>query len=84
MNVLISDHHETLAQKQALAAGCADISEYLEIMIERAETRAEDATEIIAAVKEGLADVAAGRVKPFRAALADLAKKYKLPSSPQS
>jgi hypothetical protein len=83
MNITISDHHQTLAQKQATAAGCTNVTEYLEIMIERAETQSEDELEIIAAVKEGLADVASGRVRPFRTAFAELAQKYKLPPIPE-
>lgn len=80
MTISLSEHHVTLARKQALAAGFTSIDEYLETTIERAETRAEDEQEIIAAVKEGLADVAAGRVKPYQTVLADLAKKHNLPS----
>jgi predicted transcriptional regulator len=84
MNISISDHHQTLAKKQAIAAGFTNIAEYLETMIERAETQAEDEMEIIAAVREGLDDVAAGRVRPIRTALADLARKYNLPPTPEN
>jgi predicted transcriptional regulator len=35
--------------------------------------------ETIAAVKEGLKDVAAGRTRPAREVLAELAKKHNLP-----
>lgn len=37
-----------------------------------------DREETVAAIREGLADVAAGRTKPARAALKALAKKYGL------
>lgn len=39
-----------------------------------------DREETIAAIREGLADVAAGRTKPARAALKTLAKKYGIPA----
>lgn len=39
-----------------------------------------DQLETIAAVKEGLQDVAAGRTRPMREALAELAEKHRLPS----
>ena len=74
MNIPISDHHQTLAEKQAIAAGFTNVAEYLETMIEWAEVQVEDETEILAAVTEGLADVVAGRVRPIRTALADLAR----------
>lgn len=38
-----------------------------------------DRQETIAAVREGLRDVAAGRTRPVREVLAELARKYKLP-----
>jgi prevent-host-death family protein len=38
-----------------------------------------DREETIAAIREGLADVKAGRTKPARAALKALAKKYGIP-----
>lgn len=41
-----------------------------------------DRLEMIAAVKEGLADVAAGRTRPMREALDDIARKYHLPPAP--
>ena len=40
--------------------------------------------ETIAAIREGLADVAAGRTKPARAALRDLAKKHRIRTSGKS
>jgi prevent-host-death family protein len=39
-----------------------------------------DRDETIAAIREGLADVDAGRTKPARAALRALAKKYGIPT----
>lgn len=43
-------------------------------LVERAE--AAERAETVAAIREGLADVEAGRTKPARAALRALAKKY--------
>lgn len=48
-------------------------------LVERA-ARA-DREETIAAIRAGLADVEAGRVKPARKALVALAKKYGIPAS---
>jgi predicted transcriptional regulator len=84
MNISISDRHQTLAQKQAIAAGFANICEYIETMIEQVEIQAEEEAETIASVREGLADVAAGRVRPYRTALADLARKYNFPQTPEN
>jgi prevent-host-death family protein len=50
-------------------------------LVERAERA--DRAEAVAAIREGLADVAAGRVKPARQALEALAKKYGLSTSGQ-
>jgi hypothetical protein len=38
-----------------------------------------DQREALAAIKEGLQDVAAGRTRPMREALEELARKYNLP-----
>ncbi len=40
-----------------------------------------DREETVAAIREGLADVKAGRVKPARKALMALAKKYGIPTT---
>jgi prevent-host-death family protein len=40
-----------------------------------------DREETVAAIREGLADVAAGRTKPARTALKALAKKFNIPTS---
>lgn len=40
-----------------------------------------DRDEAVAAIREGLADVEAGRVKPARKALKALARKYGIPTS---
>ena len=42
-----------------------------------------DRSEAVAAIREGLADAEAGRVKPARKALKALAKKYGIPTSDQ-
>jgi prevent-host-death family protein len=46
-------------------------------LVEAAEKAERDAT--LAAIREGIADVEAGRTKPARAAIAALAKKYGIP-----
>lgn len=48
-------------------------------LVERAERA--DREETIAAIREGLADADAGRVKPARKALKSLAKKYGIPTT---
>jgi hypothetical protein len=45
------------------------------------QTEAERA-ETLAAIREGLADVEAGRVRPAREAIAELRRKYNLPELP--
>jgi predicted transcriptional regulator len=40
-----------------------------------------DREEAVAAIREGLADAEAGRVKPARKALKALAKKYGIPTA---
>jgi len=40
--------------------------------------------ETLAAVKEGLQDVAAGRTRPMREALKELARKHNIPSEPDA
>jgi len=53
-----------------------DAAAYQKLLEAAAKTERE---ETIAAVREGLADVKAGRTKPARAALITLAKKYGIP-----
>lgn len=48
-------------------------------LVERAETADREAA--AAAIREGLADAEAGRVKPARKALKTLAKKYGIPTA---
>jgi prevent-host-death family protein len=55
-----------------------DAAAYQKLLEAAAKTERE---ETIAAVREGLADVKAGRTKPARAALIALAKKYGIPVS---
>lgn len=47
-------------------------------LVERAERE-----EAVAAIREGLADAEAGRIKPARKALRTLAKKYGIPVTEQ-
>ena len=46
-------------------------------------TTACDAFELLTAIREGLADVKAGRVKPVHKALTALARKYGIPTADQ-
>jgi len=55
-----------------------DAAAYQKLAEAAAKTERE---ETIAAIREGLADVAAGRTKPARAALNRLAKKYGIPTA---
>ena len=61
---LTTDSYKT-AEKLAASSGHANVSDYLESLIEQAET--------LAAVREGLADLDAGRVRPLRAVFAEIA-----------
>lgn len=79
MTITLSEPFLSQARDQAARAGYDDVSAYLESLIERAGQQDESRNETLAAVREGLADVAAGRVRPMREALADLARKYQIP-----
>jgi hypothetical protein len=81
MTITLSDHYRSLAQHQASSAGYSDVADYLEHLIDRAEVQAADRLATVSAVREGLADVAAGRTRPMHAALAELAQKHGLSES---
>lgn len=66
---LAADSYQT-AEKLAASAGHSNVSDYIESLIEEAET--------LAAIREGLADVDAGRVRPVRAVFAEIAASHGL------
>lgn len=65
MTVALADDTFRAAEKLAASAGHATVSEYLEALIDEAET--------LAAIREGLADLDAGRVRPLRAVFEEIA-----------
>lgn len=79
MTITLSDPALNLARQQAADAGYADVAAYLESLIEQADARRADRADTIAAVREGLADVEAGRVRPAQMGLEAIAQKYGLP-----
>lgn len=81
MSVNISDEHLTLARDQAAQAGYADVGAYLESLIEEAvfDFPVESREELIASIREGLDDIAAGRSRPADEVMDEIAKKYNLP-----
>ena len=78
MGIALTEPYLALARQQATSAGYADVVTYLEHLIERADVQASARAETVAALREGAADAAAGRARPARAVLSDLAKKYAL------
>ena len=81
MTVKISDEHLALAQEQAARDGYADVGSYLEALIEEAvfDFPVETREEFIASVREGMADVAAGKGRPAREVMEEIARKFNLP-----
>ncbi len=75
MTITLSEPHVTLARDLAAQAGCADVAEYLARLVERDADRAET----IAAVRESMADVAAGRVRPAREVMNEIARRHGIP-----
>ena len=78
MNVTLSETTSVLAERQASQAGYADVTTYLEWLVERAKEQETTRAETLAALQEGLADVAAGRMRPAQDVFQDLAIKYAL------
>ena len=77
MDITLSDRHSAIAKKHAAEAGFDDVGEYIAHLLEQDDD--DDTTErdeVIAAVRESLADVAAGKGRPFLEAFADIAKKH--------
>lgn len=77
MTITLSGTILALVQKQAAQAGFDDdLEAYLGTLVEEADDRAET----LAAIQEGLADVEAGRVRPAREVLAELANRFDIPT----
>jgi predicted transcriptional regulator len=76
MSITLKEPIRILAERLAKDAGYESVAEYLESLIERAECQLHDREETLAAVREGLADLAAGRVRPAREVLAEFAMRY--------
>ena len=70
MSITLTEPYRKLAEQQAESAGYDDLNLYIEYLIDKADTVAADFT--------GLADAAAGRTRPIRDALKDLALKHDL------
>lgn len=81
MSVNISEPFLTRAREQAARAGYADVGAYLEVLIEEADFDfpVESREDVLASLREGLADVAAGRSRPVDEVMTEIAKKYNLP-----
>lgn len=75
MTITLSTNYLALAQIQAAQAGYADLTAYLEHLIEEADVRQTDRQEALAAIREGLDDVKAGRTRPMNEGLTDIAQK---------
>lgn len=72
MAITLTEPYLTLAQRLAASSGYTDVTSFVEHLIERADAQVADRHETLIAVREGLADVAAGRVRPIREALIHL------------
>ena len=75
MDITLSDRHTELARKHAAEAGFGDVGEYIQFVLETDEAQEESQEEFLDSLREGLADVAAGNVRPFHEAMADIAQK---------
>jgi hypothetical protein len=77
MKITLSDRHAEIAKKHAAEAGFDDVGEYIQYVLEADEGQDEqERAEVIAAIHESEADIAAGRGRPFREVFADIAKKH--------
>jgi predicted transcriptional regulator len=76
MSITLKEPIRILAERLAKDAGYETVAEYLESLVERAECQSQDREETLAAVREGLEDLAAGRCRPAREVLAEFAKRY--------
>ena len=80
MTITLSNEYIALAQHQAAQAGFSNLAEYLEHLIDEAVSRKADRQQTLAAIREGLEDIKAGRTRPMTEALADIARKHNLPA----
>jgi hypothetical protein len=78
MDITLSDRHSEIAKKHAAAAGFDDVGEYIQFVLETDEGQEETHEEFLDSLREGLADVTAGKGKPFDEFMAEMAKKYGL------
>ncbi len=76
MNVSLSETTSVFAERQASQAGYADVTTYLESLVERANEQETARSETLAGLHEGLADVSADRTRPAQDVFQDLATKY--------
>ena len=80
MTISLPEPIFALARQQAAEAGYASVSDYFESLVERADSQRAERAETIAAVRVGLADVAAGRTRPAAEVFAELARKHNIPT----
>ena len=78
MDITLSDRHSELAKKHAAEAGFDDVGEYIQYVLEIDEGQEETHEEFLDSLREGVADIAAGKGQPFDEVLAEIAKKYGL------
>ena len=76
MDITLSDRHTEIAKKHAAEAGFDDVGEYVHYLIETELTTDEERAEVIAAVRESLAEIAAGKGRPMHEVLDEIAKKH--------
>ena len=81
MTITLQEPFRRLAEQQASDAGYPTVTAYFESLIERADYQRETRDETLAAIREGLADAAAGRSRPAREALEELARKHGIATS---
>jgi hypothetical protein len=81
MTITLREPFRRLAEQQASDAGYPTVTAYFESLIERADYQRETRDETLFALQAGLDDVADGRVRPMREALADLARKHGIATS---
>ena len=65
MTIAVAADSYKTAEKLAASAGHANVSDYIEALIDEAET--------LAAIRDGLADLDADRVRPLRAVFDEIA-----------
>ena len=77
MPIQLSEQAERLAHAKAEQAGYADAGEYVSaLLVDLEEEERAEQEDFLAAIREGLADVEAGRTYPIEVVFRDLATKY--------